>query len=122
MPATYTMPPVTVVDKVRTLIGDTDTTNAVLLDEEIQWLVDEEVALHGDGVWIVYMVASAALSAIRSKFVTSTGGIEEKVVGRLKVKRQSGEDLYQAFDERMRYFRQRGILLMTPRSRAFKAL
>lgn len=63
------------VDAVRFLVGDTDTTDQLLTNEEIQYLVDEQGSAH--------TAAAAAANAIAAKF--SRKADESKSVGDLSL-------------------------------------
>ena len=63
-------------DRVRWLIGDTDTDNEYAKDEEIQWALTQEKN--------VYMAAAAVAMAIYRK--NREGGVQELTVGETKIK------------------------------------
>jgi hypothetical protein len=64
MPATYGDPESSDKDAVRFLLGDTSTANALLQDEEINWLLTRWLPLHGT----IEYVASVAAETIAAKY------------------------------------------------------
>lgn len=64
MPATYVSPDSNNKDAIRFLLGDTSTANALLQDEEINWLLTRWLPLHGT----LEFVASVAAETIAARF------------------------------------------------------
>lgn len=79
MSATYALPLSTNIHRVRLLIGDTDTSNANIEDEEIAFFLEEEAN--------IYMAGAAAAVSIARKL--QAGLFEDRKVGetRLRTKR-----------------------------------
>lgn len=70
-------------DRVRFLIGDTDTTNQLAQNEEIEWVLREE---HN-----VYMAAAAVAKAVARKL--QNAGLEEIKAGETKIRFKRAADL-----------------------------
>lgn len=86
----YTDPTASDRDKVRFLVGDTDSTDEQLQDEELDWLIGENKN--------VYAAASEACEALASKYARQV----TKSVGPLMIQAQQKKDQYEDRAEKLR--------------------
>lgn len=77
-------------DWVRFLIGDTDSTNIRLQDEEITSIIAEETAT---GKAVKYLAAAAALSSLHLRWSSAGGGLAEKEVDGLRLRWQGSMNI-----------------------------
>lgn len=77
----YVSPPTADKDWVRLLIGDTDTTDEALSDDEITAILGEEGA---SGTSLKYFAAAMALDILAASWASKGRGFAEKQVGKLR--------------------------------------
>lgn len=93
MSATYNPGLLSDLDWVRFLTGDTDTSSAVLSDEEISGLLTEE----GNK----YCAAAAVLGYVVAKYAAKGAGLKRKIVDDLSLEWRDGQDFEDAFRPRI---------------------
>lgn len=106
-------------DHVRFLIGDTNTDDAKLSDEEILAVIDEETAT---GLALKYYVAASCLSVLRTRWSSQGEGVLEKQVGDLRVRRGMDTSASEAMTQRISELRKRGASLMGESPTVFRML
>ena len=106
-------------DHVRFLIGDTDSANQLLQDEEIAAAIADETAT---GEALKYYAAARCLSVLLTQWASKGQGLIEEKVDDLQVKRGVAQSGAQALQARIGELRQRGSFLLRPTPRLFKAV
>lgn len=116
MAATYEPNPAAATDRdrVRFLIGDTDTSDAQIEDEEIEWLLTEEEN--------VYLAAARALSGLHARWSSLGKGVIEKQTSRLRIRRGFDENASAAIAARIAELRKRGASDTISSPKVFKVL
>ena len=112
-------------DWVRRLTNDTDTPdNAFLEDAEIDALVDESIARHGEGAWTKNSAAAEALEmrAQVGALVEAGDGIKRKRIGRLEIERGEGSKAMAELRRNAKRLRAKAASLMSRRPAAFSTL
>lgn len=119
MTTTYVTPQSTDKDWVRFHVGDTDINNAEFTDEEIQAVIDEETAT---GKALKYFASATLLGVLLLKYVSKGKGVQEKALGKLRIKYGSGETFEVVMNERIKQLRKRGAWLMSGSPKQFRVM
>lgn len=101
-------------DRVRFLVGDTDTTKAMISDEEITAVLALYTTTNAEGK--AHLAAADVLSAIWAELSTKGRGIVRKEVGRLGISYGSDSSAAEAIASRIAYLRERGAALASTAS------
>lgn len=107
-------------DWVRFLIGDTDSTNVRLQNEEILGLIAEETAT---GKGLKYFAAAAALASLHLRWSSAGSGLAEKEVDGLRLRWQGSMNIgNNSIVDRISELRRIGARQLLNKPRMFRGL
>lgn len=107
-------------DWVRYLIGDTDSTNVRLQDEEILAIIAEETST---GKALKYFAAASALSTLHLRWSSAGGGLAEKEVDGLRLRWQGSTNIgINNVADRIKELRMIGARLLLNSPKMFRGL
>lgn len=118
MATTYDPTLPTTKDWVRLLIGDTDTSDAALTDEEIAAIITEETKSKSSAT--KYCAAARAGEIAFARWQMKGGGVVEKAVDGLRIERGDGEEAGKAYRDYLKELRAKCAEELTPNPAAFK--
>lgn len=94
-------------DLVRALIGDTDVSQAQILDETIDALIAAHVSRGASASGAPYGAAADAGEQMAAKWSADSRGIAQRTVSKLTVRRAEGQSLTSAYKEYLQSLRAR---------------
>lgn len=111
-------------DWVRLLVGDTNTPNCSISDEEIDAIISESVRDNGTGEWTKYCAAADALALLAQSgaLIEASDGVERKRVGRLELERGAGTTAMKELREREKRLRVKCVSMKLRKPAAFSTL
>lgn len=111
-------------DWVRILIGDTDVADQAIADETIAAILAEVIALGASANAAKYCAAAQAGSVAMAAWMSSTSGIVEKVVSKLRIQYAGGgqQSALEAYDSYLDGLRRKCTDLSLSQPALLKAL